>query len=314
MASQPGRGSQGRRVGSAADVGRFPSMQLFPVGEGKLFRHILRPLGASQAPPFRVRFELMDVLTTERGHQVGRHQHAHYEFLIVDAGRYAATINDVDIVAKPGSIVMLKPGDFHADTCLDAMTLRVIRLRIDPGPQPDQSYNIFSEQLAPIAQIFEDRDQFLSSLVARIEDEAVGNTRFAAEMLDLLASEFIWGLLRRLPSERLAPAISSSLAERGFAADLQRVFECHLDESLGLRELAEHMELSERTLTARCRALLGESPTRLFVKHKMSNARNLLMQTDIPIKEISAHFGFENPYHFSTVYKRVYGVSPTAHR
>ena len=92
------------------------------------------------------------------------------------------------------------------------------------------------------------------------------------------------------------------------------VFECVDGDHLGLGEMAAALGMSERTLTARCRAAFASSPTRLYVHHKMEHARLLLAQTDLPIKELSAHLGFVNPYHFSTVYKRVHGTTPTAHR
>jgi AraC-like DNA-binding protein len=289
-------------------------MELTEISSGKFFRHLPRPIGAAPAPPFRVRFETIDLVDAQRGHHAGAHVHAHYEIFFIDAGDYTCAINDVEVVAKPGSVVVVKPGDRHADFCPEPVRFRVLRLRVEPGPSTIQSASIFDEGIAPLAQVVEDRDQALSQLADRLIEEASHHRRFVAEILDLLAAEFVWTLLRRLPAERLPPALAEGMQARGFASDLQHVFEEHLGRNLGLRELAHELDLSERTLTARCRSQFGESPTRLFVRHKMDQARVLLAQTDLPIKEISAHFGFENPYHFSTVYKRVHGVAPTAHR
>ncbi len=78
--------------------------------------------------------------------------------------------------------------------------------------------------------------------------------------------------------------------------------------------MAKALGMSERSLSNRCRSLFGNSPTRMFVKYKLERARILVAQTDLTMAHISKHLGFENPYHFSKVYKRVHGVAPTQHR
>lgn len=289
-------------------------MELTEIASGKFFAHLTRPIGAPASQPFRVRFETVSVVDARSNHQVGPHVHPHYELLYVDAGTYRAIINQGEISVAPGHLVVIKPGDHHSDLCPDPVRLRVVRLRVDPGPSVDRSRNLLAEDLSPTAQVAEDPDSVFSDLITRVIDEAASHRRFAAEILDCLATELMWSVLRRKPNERLESALAASGSDRGFAADLQRVFEAHRSDNLGLHELAQRLHVSERTLSARCRGLFGDSPTRLFVRHKMEQARVLVAQTDLPIKEISAHFGFENPYHFSTVYKRVHGVAPSAHR
>lgn len=289
-------------------------MELTEFTSGKFYRHLPRPIGAAAAPPFRVRFETLEVMTARKGHYVSPHSHPHYEIFLVDEGIYRCSINGNEVCAEVGHVVVIKAGDQHADFCSDPVQVRVLRLRVEPGPDSKQSAALFAADLPAVAQVIADHDCALQVLADRMIEEAGALRRFATEILDLLAAEFVWTLLRRLPVERLAPSLAESMQARGFASDLQHVFEQHLSDNLGLKALAACLHLSERTLTARCRSHFGDSPTRLFVRHKMEQARVLLAQTDLPIKEISAHFGFENPYHFSTVYKRVHGVAPTAHR
>lgn len=289
-------------------------MELTEIASGKFFRHLPRPIGAAAAPPFRVRFETIDLVDARQGHHVSPHLHGHYEIFVIDAGEYRCAINEAVVTAMPGQVLVVKAGDQHTDFCTEAVRLRVLRLRVEPGPEAKRSAALFAEVLPAAAQVVADHDRALATLADRLAEEAGSLRRFATEILDLLAAEFVWTLLRRLPIELLTPSLADTMQARGFASDLQHVFQQHLGENLGLKALAEALHLSERTLTARCRSAFGDSPTRLFVRHKMEQARVLLTQTDLPIKEVSAHFGFENPYHFSTVYKRVHGVSPTAHR
>ena len=46
----------------------------------------------------------------------------------------------------------------------------------------------------------------------------------------------------------------------------------------------------------------------------MSRARSLLVQTEMSVVEIALACGFENPGHFSRVYRTAFGISPTNQR
>ena len=53
-----------------------------------------------------------------------------------------------------------------------------------------------------------------------------------------------------------------------------------------------------------------ESPLQLINRLKMNKAAELLGNRDMLVKEVAAAVGFIDPYHFSRVFKRVYGIPP----
>jgi AraC-like DNA-binding protein len=55
-----------------------------------------------------------------------------------------------------------------------------------------------------------------------------------------------------------------------------------------------------------------ETPYDMLVRLKMRHAADLLNNGHTLIKDVAAAVGFEDPYHFSRVFKSVYGVSPKA--
>lgn len=54
----------------------------------------------------------------------------------------------------------------------------------------------------------------------------------------------------------------------------------------------------------------AESPYRMLVRLKMRHATDLLNRTPTLIKQVAEATGFQDPYHFSRVFKKTYGVSP----
>ncbi|MHC4871272.1 MAG: helix-turn-helix domain-containing protein, partial [Planctomycetota bacterium] len=51
-----------------------------------------------------------------------------------------------------------------------------------------------------------------------------------------------------------------------------------------------------------------------LLNFRMKTAADLLLQTGMSCREISAYLGFANPYHFSAAFKRVYNISPNEYR
>ncbi len=281
---------------------------------GKFFQSVARPPLARPTLPFRVEFGHLHVVDARNStHAVNAHQHPHYEVILPERGEYRCLINGVAVAAKPGGTILLKPGDSHQDTCAIGVAFMALSLRVSPGPDPGISANLLRDDLAPLAQVMPDHSG-LHDLAVRMRGEGDNGDPFTAPLLDSLAQEFLWRLLRMLPVTDLHPSLRNGLELHGFSAALLALFEAHIDGPLHPPEMARKLALPERTLTTRCRNAFGVPPAKLFLKYRLERARTLLTQTDLSISAIAAHLGFINPYHFSTVYKRIHGAAPTRHR
>ena len=54
-----------------------------------------------------------------------------------------------------------------------------------------------------------------------------------------------------------------------------------------------------------------ESPNQFLVRLKMNHAAELIVRSSISVKEAAQSVGYDDPYHFSRVFKRVHGVAPS---
>ena len=88
----------------------------------------------------------------------------------------------------------------------------------------------------------------------------------------------------------------------------------HLDQPLRMAQLAAMVNLSNAEFTRLFRAQTGYAPKDYFTRLKMHKASQLLDNTELTVKEISFQVGFEDPLHFSRVFKRINDISPTEHR
>lgn len=124
----------------------------------------------------------------------------------------------------------------------------------------------------------------------------------------LAASGVAWSLLTRLSADTMLPAEGSAL-ERAI-----RYLESRIDGSIRVTELASMVGMSPSHLTALFRESTGGGPGAFHTSLKMARARTLLDQTSIPVSEVAAAVGYDDPLYFSRHFRRIHGVNPTAYR
>ena len=92
------------------------------------------------------------------------------------------------------------------------------------------------------------------------------------------------------------------------------LMEANIREPISQVELAQYVGLSRRQLQRLFQKFLLCTPSRYYLQIRLQRARELLLQTDLSLFEISAQTGFVSSSHFSKTYKEIYGHSPSAER
>ncbi|TXT27824.1 MAG: response regulator receiver domain-containing protein (CheY-like) [Planctomycetota bacterium] len=83
-----------------------------------------------------------------------------------------------------------------------------------------------------------------------------------------------------------------------------------LDQAWTITEMARRVHLSDKQLQRLCLRELGRSPRQQLIWLRMRRAAELL-PTEAKIEAISREVGYQNPFVFSTTFKRVMGWSPS---
>lgn len=88
----------------------------------------------------------------------------------------------------------------------------------------------------------------------------------------------------------------------------------NIDSSLALADMANHAGLSKSHFSRIFKDQTGYAPMDYFIHLKVQKAVSLLMLTDLSVREIATTVGYEDPYYFSRLFKKVTGASPSAIR
>ena len=93
--------------------------------------------------------------------------------------------------------------------------------------------------------------------------------------------------------------------------DVRRVVEENYTSPISIKELAY---LSGRSLSSFKRdfqSIYGVSPAKWIREKRLSKARQMLLSSQMSVADVAYSLGFENPTHFSRIFKQQYGASPS---
>ena len=90
--------------------------------------------------------------------------------------------------------------------------------------------------------------------------------------------------------------------------------EQNLDKPLPLTELAAVVYMSRFHFAHLFRRSTGDPPHRFVIRQRIARACEFLARSELTIAEISRRVGFRTPSHFTTMFRRVSGVTPRGYR
>lgn len=89
-------------------------------------------------------------------------------------------------------------------------------------------------------------------------------------------------------------------------------FETHYSEKISLDQIAENMYLSSFYISKIFKSETGDTPIRHLIDIRLDRAKKLLESgTEGSIQEVASMVGYDDAYHFSKLFKKKYGISPS---
>ncbi len=81
-----------------------------------------------------------------------------------------------------------------------------------------------------------------------------------------------------------------------------------------IQHLSQEVALSPYYLIRLFRRIYKQSPHQYLMQVRIAKAKELLINSDLSITEICADVGFESLGSFSTLFRKIVGLSPSAYR
>ncbi|WP_087065476.1 helix-turn-helix domain-containing protein [Intestinibacillus massiliensis] len=242
------------------------------------------------------------------------HQHdASLELFYVMQGSGFYGVGGQQYALHPGNLVICNAGTLHGESSFLAHTMQSYCCVLRDLSVPGLPQNCLSAASAPpVLDFYNQGREAIEHLILALHS-LYGQAPDNHQVCELLAN----GLLN-LVYQEVRKQDAAADPDRRRTEELIHFITDYLDEhyaeSFSLQDLGEYFHMSHYYLAHIFKAEVGLSPMRYVLHRKIGEAQNLLMNTEIPIGEISEMLGFTDNCHFSTMFKRYIGTTPTQYR
>ena len=161
-----------------------------------------------------------------------------------------------------------------------------------------------------------DRDRFTCSggvapldLMLHLVEAKLG-----ARVSQLISEQFIVDRVRNDRDRQYVPLRAQIGVSHESLIKVAQLMEENIEKPLSLDEIASATGLSRRQIERLFKRHLNCVPKRYYLQMRLRRARELLLQTSMPIIDITTACGFQSPPHFSRCYRAQFGCPPSAER
>jgi transcriptional regulator GlxA family with amidase domain len=170
---------------------------------------------------------------------------------------------------------------------------------------------LLSDQLFTI-----DRDRFTCSGGIAPLDMMLHlvKTKLGARIAQLISEQFIVDRIRNDRDRQYVPLRAQLGTGHETLLHAAQLMEQNIERPLSLDEIAAATRLSRRQIERLFKRHLNCVPKRYYLQMRLRRARELLLQTSMPIIDVTTACGFRSTTHFSKCYHALFGYPPSAER
>ena len=129
-----------------------------------------------------------------------------------------------------------------------------------------------------------------------------------------VSEQFVLERVRSDRDRQYVPLRAQVGSSHGNMIRVAQMMEENIERPMSLERIAHATGLSRRQIERLFRRHLGCVPKRYYMEMRLRRARELLLQTAMPIMDVTTSCGFKSPPHFSRCYRSLFGHPPSAER
>lgn len=135
-----------------------------------------------------------------------------------------------------------------------------------------------------------------------------------SDLATRISEQFMCERIRDKNDRQRVPLTQRIGASQPKLAEAVSLMEANIEEPMTLDELSHHVGLSRRQLERLFQRYLHCVPTRYYLELRLERARQLLLQSSMPIVDIALACGFISAPHFSKCYRDTFSLPPRDER
>ncbi|RXV70201.1 AraC family transcriptional regulator [Roseovarius sp. A46] len=204
----------------------------------------------------------------------------------------------------------------------DAATTFIARTQIETGAVTTHWADaVVLRETQDQPRLTENLSEFSNGIIT-----AAGRAATAELVIGLLARDPPVSEITEIGRHLLLPEIRTSSSTQPFApeafhkfydeavSDALAIMGENLSDPLSIAEIASQVDISQRCLERRFRAVFETSPGHYYKQLRVRRAHHLIQSTKLPLIDIAAATGFGATGTLATAFRKFYGITPTDFR
>lgn len=226
--------------------------------------------------------------------------------------KHSATGKWLTSRAEVGSVCIIPAGQ-PTSSAWDA-ELECLTIMLNPAFVAQTALEQNLSANIELIQTHERNDPLIQHIALTLLAEADSSESFGRMYAESLAQVLILHLLKNYTSaDHLQEIMSGGLSGYRLRRALEFINE-NLEEDLSLSEVAEAVGLSQYHFARAFRRSTGLTPQQYLVQQRINLTKELLLNGDLPLVEVSIQAGFKNQSHFTTLFRKFTGFTPKTFR
>ena len=242
-------------------------------------------------------------------------KHDNWEFVYIDSGTVGYVTDSVSGTLRQGELLFHRPGEVHSTVCNGKVSASIFTVIFETSSRAMEYFSCRAikvpRELTPLLRQLIDecaRTYTVSKYPLIKRPDA---PRGGEQLIRNLTESFLILLMRErknVPTSYAPSALEVSDCE--LVSDIRRYLSDRISERVTLDMLSEQFHFGKTHMCVMFKKVCGTSILGYHLELKMSEAKRLLREDTLTVREISERLGFESPEYFSRCFKQRIGYSP----
>ncbi len=246
------------------------------------------------------------------------HLHSFFELCFVLEGEGSFSNNGLAHSVKAGDLFLAKPDEQHEIISSEAHPLAILFWSYTLLPVKSDSALDLTKLLDAFLQnqqvVLPHQEKHLSLLEAMLEELNQKKIAYDLVIKDL-AKHLVIETARaftQLPNN--AEQHPETKYQDAVVKTIIRYLNDNYHQPLKLEAIAAQVHLSERHMSRIFKSVTGQSIKKYATQLRITTAKQLLLSANVSISDVAYQTGYQDVRHFSTVFRKATGSSPSAFR
>ncbi len=235
----------------------------------------------------------------------GQHKHTNYEFVIAHCPIHGFVVSDQTIDLLPNEVFIVQSGENHGTELL-LSEVEFTNIQFEREFFEQVMYEIYHTRNLPLKTVPVMSDDTLQGFIQQYIDEYEKKASGYLLILKQLSISIAVSMIRLVVDSN----------EKG-DTNLERILEYmkqNVENDFSLDDISALFQMSKSSVIRKFKENTGITPYDFFMELKIGRALELLNDPKNRVIDVAVQCGFKNHSHFSSVFKKATGLTPTEYR